>query len=40
MTSMLFASGYVVVGPRRRTLLVTAKGAAFLGEELAIAADR
>jgi len=40
MASMLFASGYVVVGPRRRTLLVTAKGAAFLGSELNIGVDR
>lgn len=40
MTSMLFASGYVVVGARRRTLAVTAKGAAFLGDELAIGVDR
>ncbi len=40
MTSMLFASGYVVVGVRRRTLLVTTKGAAFLGDELAIDVDR
>ncbi len=40
MTSMLLASGYVIVGARRRTLMVTAKGAAFLGDELAIAVDR
>jgi len=36
VAAMLFDSGSIVVGPRRRTLVVTAKGTALLRDELAI----
>jgi len=36
VAAMLFDSGSIVVGARRRTLVVTAKGAALLRDELAI----